>query len=206
MTTRKAALVAGAALMVLAGCGPVTAASAPYGPGTVAAPAPSGGALRELTSGPIMRSSPPTKVAIPRLKVTSGLIDLGVAADGTMQVPPNADVVGWFAGAPTPGALGPAVLAGHEDWNGKDGAFARLADLSPGDEIIVNRRDGSVAIFAVTKVEQYAKAEFPTKAVYGPIDHAGLRLITCGGAFDVGTHHYRDNIVAFADLREAKSS
>jgi hypothetical protein len=36
--------------------------------------------------------------------------------------------------------------------------------------------------------------------VYGDIDHAGLRLITCGGAFDDATGHYLDNIVVFATL------
>jgi hypothetical protein len=36
--------------------------------------------------------------------------------------------------------------------------------------------------------------------VYGPLDHAGLRLITCGGPFDSGAGHYVDNIVVYADL------
>jgi hypothetical protein len=36
--------------------------------------------------------------------------------------------------------------------------------------------------------------------VYGDLDHAGLRLITCGGSFDRQTRNYDDNIVAFADL------
>jgi sortase (surface protein transpeptidase) len=152
-----------------------------------------------------MRSSRPTRVAIPKLHIASGLMDLGKAPDGTMQVPPNADVVGWYTGAPTPGALGPAILAGHEDFNGKDGAFAHLDDLVPGDEITVDRQDGSVAVFAVTKVVQRAKTSFPTAEVYGPINHAGLRLITCGGEFDLKSGHYKDNVIAFADLKAAKA-
>ncbi len=36
--------------------------------------------------------------------------------------------------------------------------------------------------------------------MYGNIDHAGLRLITCGGSFDRQAASYRDNVVAFADL------
>jgi hypothetical protein len=150
-----------------------------------------------------MPASPPVKVTIPRLKITTGLIRLGLLPDGSMQVPPNADVVGWFTGAPTPGSLGPAVLAGHEDWNGKEGAFAKIGELAAGDEIVVDRLDGSTAIFTVVRVEEHRKSQFPTAAVYGPIDHAGLRLITCGGVFDSNTHHYRDNVIAFADLREA---
>jgi len=52
----------------------------------------------------------------------------------------------------------------------------------------------------VTQVEQFPKDNFPTDVVYGDIDHAGLRLITCGGAFDRGARSYVDNIVAFAEL------
>jgi hypothetical protein len=187
------------ALLVLAGC-----AGAPPDPpaaqqGIPAVPVPAQ-AMKELTAGPVMRASRPTRVAIPKLHVASNLMELGRAPDGTMQVPPDADVVGWYTGAPTPGALGPAILAGHDDWAGKDGAFADLKDLVPGDQITVNRVDGSVAVFAVTKVEQRAKAAFPTAEVYGPINHAGLRLITCGGLFDSKSGHYKDNVIVFADL------
>ena len=31
----------------------------------------------------------------------------------------------------------------------------------------------------------HLKARFPTRAVYGPTSDAELRLITCGGAFDL---------------------
>jgi hypothetical protein len=44
---------------------------------------------------------------------------------------------------------GVGVLAGHKDWNGKEGAFAKIGDLSAGDEIVVDRLDGSRAVFSV---------------------------------------------------------
>ncbi len=83
-------------------------------------------------------------------------------------------------------------------WNGSPGVFERLAELTAGDEITVLRDDGSTAVFRVTRTEQFAKSEFPTSAVYGDIDHAGMRLITCGGLDDAGT--YEDNVVVFAEL------
>ena len=52
----------------------------------------------------------------------------------------------------------------------------------------------------MTQVEEYPKDEFPTDVVYGDLDHAGLRLITCGGSFDREARSYDDNIVVFADL------
>ncbi len=78
--------------------------------------------------------------------------------------------------------------------------FSRLKQLAPGDEVSVTRQDDSTAVFRVTRVQQVAKGAFPTDAVYGDLDHAGLRLITCGGSFDRRARHYVDNVVAYADL------
>ena len=157
----------------------------------------------ELTTGPLMATSAPTQVSIPALKVTVPIIALGLQSDGSMHVPDDATTVGWYTKAPTPGALGPAILAGHVDYKEQPGTFAHLSQLKTGDGINVRRRDGSLAMFAVTKVERHPKNQFPSTAVYGPIDHAGLRLITCGGDFDNTTGHYEDNIVVYADLRMA---
>jgi hypothetical protein len=44
---------------------------------------------------------------------------------------------------------------------------------------------------------RFSKSRFPSRAVYGPIDHAGLRL-TCGGTYDAAGHSYLDNVVVFA--------
>ncbi|SNS78699.1 Sortase family protein [Geodermatophilus pulveris] len=145
-------------------------------------------------------ASPPTAVRIPALGVTSAVMELGLRRDGSMQVPPGAYPVGWYDRSPTPGRLGPAVLAGHVDWEGEPGAFAGLTELLPGDTVEVDRADGSTAVFAVDRVEEHPKDAFPSEAVYGDLDHAGLRLITCGGAFDEDTGDYADNVVVFAHL------
>jgi hypothetical protein len=86
------------------------------------------------------------------------------------------------------------------DWDGRPGVFFDLRGVSPGDEIAITRRDGSTARFRVTHVEQFDKDAFPTRAVYGDLDHAGLRLITCAGAFDPTMRSYDDNLVVFAEL------
>jgi hypothetical protein len=92
------------------------------------------------------------------------------------------------------------VIVGHVDWGGSLGVFGHLARLQPGDQVTVLRTDGSSAVFRVSLVEHFAKNAFPTQLVYGDIDHAGLRLITCGGTFDRSAHSYVDDVVAFADL------
>lgn len=147
-----------------------------------------------------MAKATPVRVQIPAIGVDSALMGLGLQADGTMEMPPAGFPAGWYTGAPTPGELGPAVIAGHVDWGGRRGVFYDLRRLKPGAEVRVARDDGTAAVFRVTRVEQVPKDEFPTDAVYGDIDHAGLRLITCGGAFDRRARSYDDNIVVFADL------
>ena len=49
-------------------------------------------------------------------------------------------------------------------------------------------------------MRSYPKSRFPTLAVYGPVPDAELRLITCGGAFDVATGHYLSNVIVYATL------
>ncbi|MDN5751557.1 MAG: class F sortase [Pseudonocardia sp.] len=125
--------------------------------------------------------------------------------DGSLEVPRDYALAGWYRPGPTPGEAGPAVVVGHVD-SAADGpaVFFRLGELRPGAEVLVERADGRTAVFAVDRAARYPKDEFPTREVYGPTDHAALRLITCGGDFDAASGHYRDNIVAFARLVDVR--
>jgi hypothetical protein len=156
--------------------------------------------IEDLITGPVLPASRPTSVSIPRLHVTSRLVRLGTDDGGAMEVPADPATAGWYRLGPTPGALGPAVIAGHVTWNQAPAVFFRLATLRAGDTVRVTREDRTVAVFEVTRVARYPKSRFPTRAVFGGIDHAGLRLITCGGEFDSTARSYRDNVVAFAEL------
>jgi LPXTG-site transpeptidase (sortase) family protein len=140
----------------------------------------------------------PVELIIPSIGVQTSLTDLGVTADGTLQVPASTAVAGWYTRSPRPGAIGSAVIAGHIDSHTGPGVFFYLAHLKPGDRIYVRRADKTLALFRVTEVRSYAKDHFPTLAVYGPTPDAELRLITCGGAFDQASKSYLSNIVVYA--------
>jgi hypothetical protein len=155
------------------------------------APAPAAGAG--------LSRSTPIRLQVAAIGVDSTLMSLGLQADGAMQVPTGGFPAGWYTGGPTPGELGPGVIAGHVDKNGP-GVFYRLHELRPGDRVVVTRQDGSKPVFRVTRLALYRKDQFPTRLVYGNTDRPVLRLITCGGSFDSRTGHYEDNIIAFADL------
>jgi hypothetical protein len=47
-------------------------------------------------------------------------------------------------------------------------------------------------------------SRFPSRAVYGAIDHAGLRLTTSDGSCDRSQTQYRDNVAIFARLEAVR--
>jgi hypothetical protein len=152
-----------------------------------------------------MSASLPVSLAIPAINVkSSGMLHLGQTVQGSLQVPPpgpDYNKVAWYRNSPTPGSLGPAVLVGHVDSAAYGpSVFYRLAALKRGDLVWVTRADKSVAVFRVDDVRQFRKSDFPTNLVYGNTDHAALRIITCGGAFDRDVGHYVDNTVVLASL------
>ncbi|CCH89587.1 Peptidase C60 sortase A and B (fragment) [Modestobacter italicus] len=197
--------VAAVCLLPAGGSAPVTVAGALVTVDVDALePAPLRAGARVAIPAPVvpvtLPRSAPVRVTIPELGVRSAVMALGIGEDGAMEVPPGAYPAGWFDRGPTPGELGPAVLAGHVDWDGETGVFGGLHRLHRGDRVLVDRADGSTATFAVDRVAQYAKDEFPAGSVYGDIDEAGLRLITCGGDFDTDADSYQDNVVVYASL------
>jgi hypothetical protein len=176
-------------------------------PTPVLRPVAAGVAALPVPTGPIVAPPPaaaakvpsPVSLTIPLIGVKTNLITLGLAPGGSMQVPPlSATVAGWFTGSPRPGAVGSSIIVGHIDHVGRHGVFYRLAKLRRGNDVFVQRADGTTAEFRVTEVQRYLKDHFPTQTVYGPTPDAELRLITCGGAFDSATGHYLSNIVVYA--------
>lgn len=165
-------------------------------------PAPSGSAPLTGQSAP---SAPqpgwtPTAVRVPRLKVDAPVDALGVDDKNALEVPSDTTRVGWWSGGARPGESDPAVLVGHRDSSTGPAVFFDLGDLEPGDEIEVDRFDGSTARFMVERIESHPKDAFPTEAVYGATDSSSLRLITCFGAFDRVARSYEDNLVIYANL------
>ena len=142
--------------------------------------------------------SPPVRLSIPTIGVRSSLVRLGLAPDGSMEVPVDYGRAGWFTEGTLPGETGPAVIAGHVDSKSGPAVFYRLGKLRRGDTIEVDRADGVRLRFVVEERAEYPKASFPSEAVYGPVLWAALRLVTCGGEFDRARRSYRDNVVVYA--------
>jgi sortase (surface protein transpeptidase) len=184
------AVVAGTVALASPGSSvPAAAGSAP----AVSSPVP------VVAEGGTERTAPaPVRVRVPAIGVDSELLRLGTDPAGVLVPPADFHRAGWFADGAVPGDVGPAVVAGHVDSVDGPAVFYRLDDLAAGDEVLVDREDGTTARFTVTAVGRYPKSEFPTEAVYGPTPRAELRLVTCGGDFDRSRRSYVDNVVVFA--------
>jgi sortase (surface protein transpeptidase) len=189
-------------LVLLAGCqrAPADPAATTTTPTVVTAPATTTGKATATHRELVRPSAPPVRIQIPAIGVSSALVRLGLNPDGTMQVPGDYGVAGWFTGGPAPGETGPAVIAGHVDSRSGPAVFYRLGDLRNGDAIKILRADGTTARFVVDNVARYPKQAFPTQAVFGPAPDPVLRLITCGGRFDRSRRSYVDNVIVTAHL------
>jgi sortase (surface protein transpeptidase) len=199
MTRRPRGVVAGLFLLVLlGGCGSdgQHAVPAPPPPGPVIERVHPRGfhSTRELVGVP-----EPDRLRIPAIGVDTGLDRVHRKADGTLQVPPRWLVAGWYQEGPRPGEDGPAASLGHVDSTDGPAVFARLHELRPSDEVLVDAGTRTER-FRVTGTQEVRKDRFPTEQVYLPTLEPVLRLITCGGAFDRASGHYTDNVIVSAAL------
>ena len=155
---------------------------------------------------PVLEPSRPERLTIPAIKVDAPVLEVGLAGDGSVDVPPlrRHNDVGWFSGGPTPGQFGPALIVGHADTRTGPSVFHGLRLLKPGQRIEVRRDDGSVAEFEVNSVERFDKDKLPVHRIYGDYSRPSLRLMTCGGKWLGGEQGYADNVVVFASLVDSR--
>ena len=137
----------------------------------------------------------PVRLRIPAIDVDTRLVQLGLERDKGIEVPEELSVAGWWEGGPRPGQVGPAVIMGHVHWDTRPAVFSRLHSLQRGDEILVDRADGTTARFVVSRQGKYKKTAFPSDLVYYPTLDPELRLVTCGGLIG---GNYTENLVVFA--------
>jgi hypothetical protein len=138
----------------------------------------------------------PAEVAVGRIGVEAPVDAVGVTPDGALNVPEDADRLGWWIGSALPGdRAGTVLVAGHVDTarDGK-GALYRLENLPMGARVDVRAGDRTVA-YQVTARRSYPKSRLP-KDLYRRDGAPRLALVTCGGAFRDGA--YDHNVVVYA--------
>lgn len=154
---------------------------------------------------PSLSLSRPLSLHISSAEISSDIVEVGLNKDGAIDVPRGNDYekAAWYKNSPTPGQLGASIIVGHVDsYERGESIFFRLGTLELDDQIVINREDGSQAVFEVKAVRQYDRDSFPADIVYGASGKkAELRLITCAGQYDQSTGLYDQNTVVFAELK-----
>ncbi|WP_328495745.1 class F sortase [Streptomyces sp. NBC_00414] len=203
----RRAFVTAAMATLLVGCGGGGGGGETDGTGTSRGEntSPSSGSSAAGKTVHALARSVPVGLRIPAVDVDTKVMRLGLAPDGSVQVPPIEadDRAGWYRHSPTPGQVGPSVILGHVTVGGYgDGVFHDLARLRRGDRIETRLENGTAAEFTVSAVRTVAQAEFPTDDVYGDTGRPELRLITCGGPRS--GDGYRDSVIVFAELSQER--
>ena len=213
--------VALAAVLALGACGAdAEPTPPPGGPGTPSAvtpttpapteePAPAPTAVRDVpvrsadladqNAAPVVE---PARLRVPAIDVDIPVEPVGVQTDGQMEIPPMAEVGGWYRfGASPADEAGTAVVAAHVDSVASEGLgpFARLRDLAPGDTVEVDLADGPTRAYAVVDVTRVPKPTVEWDDVFVRGGAHRLVLVTCGGTFRPQERSYSDNVIVTAE-------
>ena len=148
-------------------------------------------------------SSLPFQLRIPKVGIEAYFEEpLGVNENREIDVPESYETVGYYKYGPRPGEIGPAVVLGHVDSYQGPAVLYPLGQVEVGDVVEIEQANGNTLYFEVENIERHSQSGFPTTKVYGDLDYAGLRLITCSGVYDHGIQRYSHNLIVFAHLVE----
>lgn len=151
---------------------------------------------------PFAGSPQPSSIKIPELDIRGSVQPVGFSAPGTMQVPADISVVGWFDRSAFPiGERGHTVLVGHRDGvDDPNGIFRRLGDVRRGDRVIVRDLAGRRVRYEVESVDVLGTKEFADRAaqLFSVTASHRLVLLSCGGVFDRSRGGYQATVVVIA--------
>ena len=143
----------------------------------------------------------PVRLEIPKIDVDSAVEYVGLASDGSMDVPKRPENVAWYQPGVRPGDIGSAVIAGHFGFwkNGEGSVFDELNKLKRGDLIYIHDEKGEIITFVVRELKIFEDNEDAASVFISNDNKAHLNLITCQGNWDKVTQSYPKRLVVFAD-------
>lgn len=150
--------------------------------------------------GAATRTPTPTTLTIASIAVSAPVEAAGVATDGTVAIPHDADHVGWYEFGSAPGSpTGSAVIVGHRDSRTQGrGALYNLGAVNLGDQIQVRLSDGKTLTYQVAERRLYLKQGLPWATFFTTQGSPRLTVVTCGGAYDPNHGGYQDNLIVTA--------
>ena len=146
-------------------------------------------------------SGVPARLRIPKIELDANVVEVGLGKTGNMAVPLTYTDAGWYRFGTKPGSLGSAVIDGHVDNGlGSGAVFARLGELSVGDDIYIDTAEGNTLHFKVEDAQTYAVADVPRQTLFNRSDAAWLNLVTCDGAWIADQKMYDERRIVYTVL------
>lgn len=142
----------------------------------------------------------PKAIYINKINVSARVLPMSVNTDGSVQSPKNIFDAGWYTGSVKPGEIGAMFIDGHASGPTREGLLAYLDKLVEGDEIQIEKGDGSRLTYKVVHTEVTALSDIDMKKVLLPYGNnlRGLNLMTCTGNWVEDLKTYDQRVVVYA--------
>ncbi len=140
------------------------------------------------------------KIGVEKARV----IEIGLTKENALGTPINIFDTGWLNTSGKPGSGGVLLIDGHNGGPTLDGVFKNLGSLAIGDEVVIERGDGSLftygvvenKIMTVEEADQYMESMM----VSAEPGKEGLNLITCVGTWSQRQQTYDQRVMLRAVL------
>lgn len=166
----------------------------------------------EPTDVPTPTPTPPpfdgtlARMIAPAVGIDHAIEEIGITNNQLDTPKDGVNKVGWYHIYSKPGFGKNAVFAAHVNYNFKNGPFANLAKVKPGDQITIQMQDGPSYVYEVIFFQRYDVATIPMgeliDARQKPANEEWITLVTCGGRFqqtqENGLGEYLDRDVVIA--------
>ena len=173
------------------------------------------GGILPIDNGVVVSSLPEQRTTweliVPTAGLKSAIVRVGRTSSGAMGSPDNPYVIGWLDSSAEPGAVGNLLLAGHRDFEDKDGNVGtgvcwELVNTAVGDQMIVRDSDNGIYyVYTVTEAVTVNPRDRAARKYLRNSDERIITLITCEGSFNAETHQYSHRRVVVGVLSAVAS-
>lgn len=146
-------------------------------------------------------SEKPRYLRIPKLSTYSRIKEADIVAGSTIDAPWNIHDANWYKDSVLPGSKqGVSLLVGHVSGNSLPGIFKNIASLVPGENIEIERGDGTVIKYRVEAVEEYPIESIDMTKILSevPAEKHSLRLLTSSGDYNEQSESFATQTVVYA--------
>lgn len=143
----------------------------------------------------------PRYIRIPDIGVEARVRRLGLDGKNFVGVPSNIFDVGWYDGSAKPGEKdGSSIIAGSVTGQTKQGIFWDLDKLVIGSKFEIEKGNGDLVHYRVTRIEKTTSKDVDMSA-YAKPETAGvhdIKLVTGSGKYDKLGGQYSEKLIVFA--------